>query len=309
MNMKQLRYVQVLAQEGTFSRAAETLHISQPSLSQYIRKIENELGVSLFDRTGGEIRVTDAGRVYLDVGRQILDLEHRMDQEFQDLEDGRTGTIVLGVSPYRCIHLMPEAARRFKTIYPGIGLVIEERTGDSLLEDAERGKFDLAIANLPVDSQTFETRLMMREEVLLAVNVETPLYRRLIDQAVSGDESRLPTVDGKELDGADFVTLAQSQPTQQCLDRLCDAEGISVHSVASCRTIETQFAMVRAGIGAALVPSAIWAYSKADQVAFFSLKQEIPHRDVAVIWRKYQYLSKAMRAFVELMSELGGESG
>ena len=76
MNTKQLKYGLVLARDGSFSRAANTLNITQPSLSQYIRKIEKELGTELFDRANGDVRLTDAGRVYLEAGRQILDLEH-----------------------------------------------------------------------------------------------------------------------------------------------------------------------------------------------------------------------------------------
>ena len=78
MNMKQLKYVLVLAHEGSFSLAADTLGISQPSISQYIKKIEKEQGVELFDRTSGDVRITDAGRIYIEDGRKILDLEKQM---------------------------------------------------------------------------------------------------------------------------------------------------------------------------------------------------------------------------------------
>ena len=73
MNTKQLKYVIVLAREGSFSKAAESLGITQPSLSQYVKKIEKEIGLELFDRTGGNLRLTDAGRVYIDAGQKILE--------------------------------------------------------------------------------------------------------------------------------------------------------------------------------------------------------------------------------------------
>ncbi len=85
MNTKQLKYVLTLVREGTFSRAAEVLNITQPSLSQYIKKIEKEIGLELFDRANGDIRLTDAGRVYVEAGRKILDLEHQMENSFTDL--------------------------------------------------------------------------------------------------------------------------------------------------------------------------------------------------------------------------------
>ncbi|MBQ9942850.1 MAG: LysR family transcriptional regulator [Clostridia bacterium] len=89
MNTKQLEYVQVLAREGSFSRAADALNISQPSLSQYIKKIETEIGLPLFDRTNGNVRLTDAGHVYLSSGKQILDLEQQMNAPFQYLSENK----------------------------------------------------------------------------------------------------------------------------------------------------------------------------------------------------------------------------
>jgi len=118
MNTKQLQYVQVLSQEGSFGRAAERLGISQPSLSQYIKKIEQQIGISLFDRTGNEVRLTDAGRIYVETGKQILDLERRMQNSFSDLGCNAAGSVIIGTSPYRSVCMMPPAVRRFQQIFP-----------------------------------------------------------------------------------------------------------------------------------------------------------------------------------------------
>ena len=75
MNERQFRYVVALAEKGSFSRAAEVLNVSQPSLSQYIKRIENEVGICLFERTGGNVRLTDAGSLYVETGRKILDVD------------------------------------------------------------------------------------------------------------------------------------------------------------------------------------------------------------------------------------------
>lgn len=304
MNMRQLRYVLVLAHEGSFSKAAETLNISQPSLSQYIKKIEKEWGLNLFDRTGGDVRITDAGRAYISVGRKILDLEQQLEREFEDLSNFRSGSIVVGVSPHRCVHLLPEIVRRFQKKYPGMHLVIEERAGSSLLDGAEHGEFDLCIANLPVDSRLFTYHMMMKEELLLAVNTRTELYKKLVQTAESAQERKYPAVDVRDLEGEAFVALSAQQPTQRRLDEICTLAGFQVKCAVECRTIETQFAMVRAGIGAALVPSGISEFSTADRVAFFSFIQEVPYRDMAVIYRRGQYLSQAVKDLIDIMTHL-----
>ena len=304
MNMKQLRYVLVLAHEGSFSKAADTLGITQPSLSQYIKKIEKEQGVELFDRTGVDVRVTDAGRVYIEAGRKILDLEQQMKRKFEDLSSYRSGSIVIGVSPHRCIHLMPEIVKRFQRLYPGLHLVIEERSGTSLLDDAEHGLFDLCISNLPVDEKIFKYQLMMKEEVLLAVNVETALYRKLEQTAEKINGKQYPAVDYKVLTGEQLVTLSETQLMQKRLDDICAEAGFKVKTAVECRTIETQFAMVRAGIGAALIPSGIAHFSNAESIAFFSFVQPIPYRDMAVVYRKEQYLSKAVKDLILILMSL-----
>ena len=304
MNTKQLKYVLTLAHEKNFSRAAEILGITQPSLSQYIKKIEKEQGTELFNRTGGYVRITDAGRVYIDVGRRILDLEQQMERKLDDLSLFHSGSIVVGVSPYRCIHLMPEIVKRFQQLYPGIHLVIEERAGASLLDDAEHGMFDLCIANLPVDDKVFDYQLIMEEEVLLAVNRNTPLYRKLEKIAMYVSGKRYLAIDHMALADEKFVILAESQPTQKMLNVLCSSAGLHINTAVECRTIETQFSMVRAGIGAALIPSGIAEFSREEKIAFFSFVQPISYRDMAVIYRKGQYISKVVKDLIDIMVKL-----
>ena len=301
MNTKQFQYVLELAREGSFSRAADRLNISQPSLSQYIKKVETQTGTLLFDRTGSDVRITDAGQVYVETGKKILEMERQMERKLEDLSDFRIGSIVIGVSPHRCIHLMPEVSKRFKRLYPGIHLVIEERSGASLLGDAEHAGFDLCIATLPVHEKHFTYQLMQKEELLLAVNVDSELYRRLDQKAVRDGGRSCPAVDCRDLDGEEFVMLEERQLMQRQLRELCEKNGIRLKTAIECRSIETQFAMVRAGIGAALMPSGISMFCQTENVAFFSFIQSVPWRDVAVIYRKGQYLSRPIRDLIEIL--------
>ena len=112
MNIKQYKYVITLAKESSFSKAADVLNITQPSLSQYIKKIEKGIGLELFDRTNGDVRLTDAGRVYIEAGRKILDLEHQMEVSFSDLAAHKTGSLIIGAAPYRAAGMT--AAQSFR---------------------------------------------------------------------------------------------------------------------------------------------------------------------------------------------------
>ena len=141
MNLKQYQYVIILAEEGSFSKAADKLHIAQPSLSQYIKKIETQVGFELFNRSNNEVELTEAGRIFLQAAQAILNQEKQMRSQLADLADNHIGHLVVGIAPTRCQYLMPEIVRRFKAVFPGMHIVVEERFMKELMEDAERGVF------------------------------------------------------------------------------------------------------------------------------------------------------------------------
>ena len=298
MNTKQLRYVLALAHEGSFARAAETLGISQPSLSQYIKKIELQLGIELFDRAGGSVRLTDAGREYVSAGRQILELERRMHSRFTDLSQHKTGSLVVGTSPYRSAAMMPAVAKAFQQRYSGMHLVVEEMTSAELLEEAERGQFDLCLTMLPVDERIFAYQLITSEELILAVPASFPLL-----PAPEKGGSRYPAVDVRVLDGQRLVMLTETQYMQRVLADICADYGIMPEKAAVVKSLEAQIAMVRAGVGMALVSSGIECFCGRDEVRFYSFTQSLPRREVAAVWRKDRPLSAVASELVEIMRQ------
>lgn len=287
INSKQLQYVLVLAREGSFSRAADALHISQPSLSQYIKKIEHKIGLDLFDRTNGDVRITDAGRVYIEAGRKILDVEHQMENSFADLAANKKGTLIIGTSPYRSAVMMPIIARRFQTVHPGMHLIVREGTTTELIDGLEHGEYDLALTMLPVDTRIFCFETVVDEELLLAVPESHPV---LAAKELSG--RKYPAVNMKALDGQSLVMLTDTQFMQMQLDSLCLDYHISIQPAAVVKSLEAQIEMVKAGVGMALVPSGIERFCNQNDVRFYSFAEELPRRQAAVVWRKDQKLSQ-----------------
>lgn len=294
MNTKQLEYVLVLSLEGSFSGAADRLNISQPSLSQYIKKIETEVGMPLFERTGGNVRLTDAGRVYVEAGKKILDLEHQMNAEIGDIAAYRTGSLVIGTSPFRSAAMMPEIAKYFRTVYPGMHLVVEELQTEELLDGTERGEFDFCLTLRPSDDRGFAYEKVMEEELVLAVpSSYAPI------PSVSCGKRKYPAVDAKALNGMQFVMITETQVMQRALDALCRDYELTVGKAAVVKSLEAQIAMVRAGIGMALVPSGIERFCSAGEVRFYSFVEELPKREVVALWRKDRYLSEAARDLIK----------
>ena len=299
MNLKQFHYVLILAQEASFAKAAGVLGISQPSLSQYIKKIENQLGVELFNRTGGNVSLTDAGRIYMDAGRKILDLERQMCSQFDDLAGHKTGSLVIGTSPYRSASMMPVIAKRFQEKYPGMHLVVEEMTSQELMEAAEHGQFDFCITMKPVDTRLFRYVDIACEEMVLAVPASMDLF-----PAVKMPNRKFPAVDAAVMDGQSFVMITEGQWMQRSLQELALEYNLSLTKAAVVKSLEAQIAMVRAGIGMALLPSGIERFCAPGEVHFYSFVQDLPKREVVVMWPKERYLSQAAHDFLDEISKI-----
>lgn len=299
MNIKQFKYVLVLANEKSFGKAADALNISQPSLSQYIRKIEKQLGVELFDRTGGAVRLTDAGQVYIEIGRKILNLEHEMCQAFTDLSDSKIGSIIVGTSPYRSAGMMPEAIKKFREVYPGMQVVVEEMTTQDLLDAAAHGQFDFCLTLLPIDTRVFECEKIMEEEMVLAVPASFPSL-----QAESMEDRKYPAIDVKQIHAHPFIMITEQQVMQQELEHLCADYKVKLQRIAVVKSLEAQIAMVRAGLGMAFVPCGIERFCSAGEVRFYSFQQPLPRREVVLAWRKETKQSQVCRAFSEIMKSI-----
>ena len=298
MNTKQFYYVLTLAKERSFSKASDALDITQPSLSQYIKKIEREVGMDLFERIKGEVRLTDAGRVYIQIGRQILDLEHQMENAFTDLASNKTGSLVIGAAPYRAASMMPTIVSLFQKKYPGIHLIVREGTTSELVEGMEHGEYDLALTLLPIDKRVFSYEKVVEEEMVLAVPFDHSEFR-----AVTKKSKKYPAIDAKELSGQRMVMLTETQYMQRQLDDLLHDYNIHVKKAVIVKSLQAQIQMVKAGVGIALVPSGISYFCRND-VKFYSFLDDLPKREVVVMWRKDHKLSTVAQDLKQMIHDI-----
>ena len=299
MNMKQLKYVLLLADLGSFSAAADELGISQPSLSQYIKKIESQVGMTLFERINGDVRLTDAGQIYVEYGRKILNLEHQMETQFSDISENKIGSVIVGTSPYRSASMMPEIAKGFQVEYPGMHLVVEEMVSSDLIIKMEKGAFDLCLTLLPIDEKVFSYEKIMEEEMVLAVPADYPELKSIVEP-----NRKYPAIDVREIDGGRFVMITDSQVMQQALNTLCDDYHLNLKKAAVVKALEAQINMVRKGIGMAVVPTGIERFCNEGEVRFYSFVQELPRREVVAMWRKDRKQPRVVSDLVSVMKQI-----
>src|SRR6266542_2686972 len=153
MELHQLRYFAAIARTGSFSRAAEHCHVSQPSLSQQIAKLEKQLDQRLFDRLGRRVLLTDAGRLLLERAEAILTAVADAERRLRDAGNQDGGRLAVGAIPTIAPYLLPRALQRFVRRHPNVELTVEEDVTQHLLETTAAGELDLAVLALPLDDE------------------------------------------------------------------------------------------------------------------------------------------------------------
>ena len=308
MNKKHYLYVSILSKELSFSRASELLGISQPTLSQTVKKLEREVGVDLFVRKGSDVALTQAGEKYLRYGKEILDLEKKMEDELQAIADYKRANLHIALSPSKCYTLIPEVVERFYERFPGVHLHIREQLAGELLRGIENEDFDLGVTPMPQDVTKYNCEVIMDEEVILAVPKTLSVCSELLASATRKDGKRYPAITFAKMKGQPFTVMQDWQVMQKQLVDLCAASGISIYPVLECTNNLTMITMAQKGVGACLIPSSMVPFSERmanDNIAYFSLSDELPIRKIVCISKKSRSLSEPLKHLIELMKEVG----
>lgn len=295
--MKQLQYVAVLSKYGNFTRAAEEIGISQPALSQYIKKIEREIGTPLFVRAGQNVRLTDAGQVYLEIGQKMLNLENEMDIRLSDILNDQTGTMRIGIAPYRCTSLMPGIIKEFHRSYPQIKILISEQITTDLKKSAERGEVDLCVSTLPIDQRKFQYKTVMQERTVLAIP------KNICSELAITAEPR-SCISMVQLKKVPFISLPETQIMGRKLVEIYKKCGIDPNITVECQDLIAVRSMVKSGLGAAILPNSLVNESSCSEVNYYYLKEAEEIRDIVVFYRKEQYLSKPMQKMIEILTTI-----
>lgn len=181
MERSQLIYVVTVAECGSVTRAAEKLHLSQPSLSNQIIHLEQELGIALFARVRKRVHLTEAGEVFVRHAQRILNDMQALAERMEDYAANRSGRVRIGALPIMCALHIPELIGGFHSEYPSITLTLQERGSAELLQALEQSEIDVAFAILnpsePAVGQVHSLPLL-QSEICAAVHVDNPLARR-----------------------------------------------------------------------------------------------------------------------------------
>jgi len=293
MEFRQLQYVTQIYLDKNFSRAAEKLHIAQPSLSQQLAKLEKELGVTLFHRTTNAVEPTHAGEVFVTKAQRILDLVEQLKSEMNDISNLRKGKLVVGTLPITGSHILPIVLPEFAKRHPGIEISLVEDTSANLEHLTSSGAVDISLLSMPIEEPTLDYRPYATEEILLAVPEAHPLA------------ARTEPIPVRELTHEAFVVLKKGQGFRQIAQDICAEAGFAPRIVFESSNIETVQSLVAAGMGVAFIPSMVAESKKGRYVPVYkSLTDPEPSRTLVIAERRGRYFTKAAEAFIDTLMEV-----
>ncbi|CAG2146146.1 transcriptional regulator CynR [Cupriavidus plantarum] len=289
MLLRHIRYFLAVAETGNFTRAAELVHVSQPTLSQQIRQLEDALGAQLFDRTGRTTRLTDAGEAYLvHARRAIHDLEAGR-RAIHDVGELTRGNLRLGMTPTFTPYLFSQLVVAFNARYPNISLSIrempQERVEPLLADDA----IDIGIAFDDIHLPEVEALSLFEEALSLMVGIQHPHAKR---------RTALKAAD---LERESMALLTREFATRGYIERYFAPLGIVPKIMIEMNSVSGVIEAVRSGRFATVLPSAI--ANVHDDLRILKLEVPLPPRRAALLQRKGAYQTAAARAFIAFAME------
>jgi LysR family hydrogen peroxide-inducible transcriptional activator len=290
MELHQLHYFVALARTGNFSRAAEQCHVSQPSLSQQIQKLEDELGEPLFVRRGRVSRLTRSGEELLPRAMRILDELESARREILETHSCERGTLTIGVLPTIAPYLLPPVLAAFRAKHPGVAVLIEEDTTARLLELAAGFALDLAIVSTPLREERVEVMELFAEPLLLAV----PARHRL---------AKKPRLALADLEHEQLIVMKEGHCLGDQVLGFCEGREVRTNISFRSAQLETVRELVRAGLGVSLVPEMAARDGAAKGVVYRALPRPGPSRKIVAVWPKTRAPRGAAAIFLSLLQE------
>lgn len=289
MELLQLQYFLTVARMEHVTEAARSLHVTQSSLSKTIQRLEEDLGVPLFDRTGRKLRLNEFGSKFLSrVERALFELEQGK-LELRDLSNLEHGTLELAVTT---ASTLPNILRAFRKKRPDIQFHVQMLSTKEMITLLHRGEVDFCLSSPPIQDDDIECQIVFIDPILVAV----PRGHRLADRSI---------VSLTELKDESFVGVKQGYGTRDFVDAICKSVGFVPTYVYEGDEPARLIQLVEAEIGIAFIPST--ARDSREQIKYLRVENHELVREIALLWHKSRYISRAAQEFREVVVDYFGD--
>lgn len=308
-----MEYIYCVYLESSFSKAAERIHISQPSLSAAIKKAETEIGMPIFNRKTNPISLTDFGVEYIHSIEQVQEMQERLQSIANEIREVRRGRLSVGASNLSITSFISKALGQYKKEYPSIELQLFDTSTSHSLELLSNGKVDIVFTNRPVDTQKYERVPCYAENLIVAVSKSIELpdelgSKQLTERELQGELFSVPKercVTLREFANIPFILLEPNNYLRFCTDSLFQESGVEPKIVLETGGSSTSLNFANLGVGATICSNWLVAGGgKGYDLSCFKIAGELARRNVYICYRRGEALTYAAEAFIRILSSL-----
>jgi LysR family hydrogen peroxide-inducible transcriptional activator len=294
VNLRDLEYLVAVGEHRHFGRAAEACLVSQPTLSTQLKKLEQELGIPLIERSPRQVMLTSAGERVAERGRVILEEAAAIRAFARQVNDPEGGSLRLGIFPTLAPYLLPHVVPALHERYPNLELLLIEEKTEVVLDQLRAGRLDVGILALPIMGEQLHQQPLFTEDFVLAVPAGHPL-------AEAGGP-----VDASVLAGEQVLLLEEGHCLRDQALSVCRLTGASERRGFRATSLETLRQMVAAGVGITLLPSLAVKppVPASDDIVLLPFREPIPKREIAMLWRSTSVYQDLLPGMGELIGKL-----
>ncbi|MBQ2897845.1 MAG: LysR family transcriptional regulator [Clostridia bacterium] len=302
-------YAYKVYQEKSFTRAAEKLFISQPSLSLCIKKLEDSLGFPIFDRSGREITLTDIGQKYISAIEEINNIKKNLKDEIDDLKKLNKGNITIGSTIFVSSNILPSILKSFQAVFPQITINILVENSSTLKKLLEKGQIDFIVDNAHNEKEKeYECYPLANEQILLAVPEKLSVNEKLAPLHIHSDiismgenwHKNHPKVDMRWFKNEKFILLKHGNNMRQISNEIFKENDIIPNVTQEFDHLMTSISYAEAGFGICFITDSVLKYAKKlNHISLFLPNTSHSERTLFIIRKKNKYLSFATEELIK----------
>ena len=290
MDLQQLKYVIALGQEMNFQRASQRVHVTQPTLSQQLKKLEDEIGIPLFERTSHQVSFTEAGEKFFKCCTDIL---ARLEEGLGEIRDDKgtlQGNLRVAAIPTISPYLMPQVLKEVRRKAPELTIELYEMITPNLIEALKQGKIDIGVISLPVDENSIVTKLIGKEKFLLACAKDDPLGKK-------------KKITFKDLRKERLLILQEGHCFSEQALEFCKKSRKDASVVFQGNSLSSVLNLAAIGEGVTFVPEMAYRKEGNAHLKFIHFSSPCPEREIGIVWRVSTPLSQKHHFVIDLVEK------
>ncbi len=302
--MTGMEYVYTVYEEKSFSAAAKKLFMTQPALSAAVKKVEQELGMPIFDRSHSPLRLTDAGQAYIEAAEKIFQVQKNLQRYVDDLAQLESGQLIIGGTNFVTACFLPGLIKNFNEKHPRISISIVESSSAELFAGLKQGTIDMVIDSGECDTREFESFTFYQDRIMLAVPkamtdaISAPSFSQA--EIISGKhlEKSAAPANLKEFQDLPFLLLGKGNDMYRRVTEIFHETGLSPQVRLYLNQLMTAYHMAAAGLGATfLTDTLIRMAAPSDRLSYYLLDHPLLEREIFIATARSNYHPRAIQAF------------